>query len=97
MICSSVYYCWSFGMGTTKNDKHQLLTWICTNQTISWLRRNLNALGARTNHEQTWTHKTHHSSDLGEAITFPLIVDFVHGHKTSTQMSFCLGTPKWES
>jgi hypothetical protein len=35
--------------------------------------------------------------DLGEATTFPLIVYFVPGHMTSTQMAFCPGTPKWES
>jgi hypothetical protein len=46
---------------------------------------------------QTWTHKTHHDLDLGEATTFPLIIYFVPGHGTSTQMSFCLETPKWKS
>jgi len=49
------------------------------------------------NHGQTRTHKTHHGPNLGEAITFPLIVYFVPSHETSTQMSICLGTPKWES
>ncbi len=43
----------------------------------------------RTNHGQTRTHKTHHGPDLGEAITFPLIVFSVPGHRTCTQMSFC--------
>jgi hypothetical protein len=33
-------------------------------------------------------HKTHHSLDLGEATTFPLIVYSMPGHGTSTQMSF---------
>jgi hypothetical protein len=63
----------------------------------SWLMRSWNTFGARTSHEQTWTHKTHHGPDLGEAITFPLIVFFVPSHGVSTQMSFCLGTPKLES
>jgi hypothetical protein len=36
------------------------------------------------------THKIHHGSDLGEATTFPLIIYFMLGHGTSTQMSFCL-------
>jgi hypothetical protein len=53
-----------------------------------------NTFGAQTNHEQTRTHNTHHGLDLGEATTFPLIVYSVHGHRTSTQMSFCPGTPK---
>jgi hypothetical protein len=48
-----------------------------------------NTFGAGTSHGQTWTHKTHHGLDLGEDITFPLIVYFVLGHGTSTQMSFC--------
>jgi hypothetical protein len=43
------------------------------------------------------THKTHHSLDLREATTFPLIVYFVPGHGTNTQMSFCPKTPKLES
>ncbi len=29
--------CWSYGMGTRKNDKHQSLTRACTNQTSRWL------------------------------------------------------------
>jgi hypothetical protein len=67
------------------------------NQTTSWLVHNWSTFGAKTNHGQTQTHKTHHGPNLGEAITFPLIVYFVPSHGTSTQMSFCLGTPKWES
>jgi hypothetical protein len=46
---------------------------------------------------QTRTHKIHHGLDLGEATTFPLIVFYVLGHGTSTQMSFCPRTLKWES
>jgi hypothetical protein len=34
---------------------------------------------ARTNHGQTRVHKTHHGPDLGEAITFLLIVFFTNG------------------
>jgi len=59
--------------------------------------RSWNTFGARTNHGQIQIHKTHHGSDLGEATTFPLIIYFVPGHGTSTQMSFCqipkVGTP----
>jgi hypothetical protein len=49
-------------------------------------------------HEHTWTHKTHHGPDLGEAITFSLTIFFMTGHGGYTQMSFCLeileiGTP----
>jgi hypothetical protein len=49
---------------------------------------NWNIFGARTSHEQTWIHKTHHDLDLGEATTFSLIVYSVPGHTTNTQMSF---------
>jgi len=49
---------------------------------------------ARTNHGQTQTHKTHHSPDLGEATTFPLIVDSMPLHEAHIQMAFCFGTPK---
>jgi hypothetical protein len=47
-------------------------------------------------HGQIQIHKIHHNSELGEAITFPLIVYFVPGHMTSIQMAFCPGTPKWD-
>jgi hypothetical protein len=86
--------CWSLGMGTRKSDKHQLLTQTYTNQTTSWLVHILNIFDAWTNHGQTRTHRTHHNPNLGEATTFPLIVYFVPGHGTSTQMSFCLEIPK---
>jgi hypothetical protein len=57
----------------------------------------LSTFGARTSHEQTRTHKTHHGPNLGEATTFPLILHSVASHGTSIQMAFCPGTPKWES
>jgi hypothetical protein len=56
-----------------------------------------NTFGVRMSHRQIQTHKTHHSPNLEEATTFPLIVYSMPGHETNTQMSFCLGTPKWES
>jgi hypothetical protein len=68
---------------------NQLFTRPATNQTTSWLVHSWNTFGAQMNHEQTQTHKTHHSSDLGETTTFPLIVFSVLGHRASTQMSFC--------
>jgi hypothetical protein len=83
-------------MGTTHNDKHQLLTQTCTNQITSWLVCSFNVFGVRMRHGQTWIQRTHHGSYLGEATTFPLIVYFVLGHGTKPQMSFCLETPKWE-
>jgi hypothetical protein len=80
-------------MGTRKNDKHQLLTRTYTNKTTSCLVHNLSVFCARTNHEQTRSHKTHHGPDSGEATNFLLIVYYVPGHGTSTQMAFCRGTP----
>jgi len=50
--------------------------------------------GAWMSHGQTQTHKTHRSSDLGEATTFPFIVFFVPSHGAFNQMSFCPGIPK---
>jgi hypothetical protein len=52
-----------------------------------------NTFGVRMSHGQTRIHKTHHGLDLGEATTFLLIVYYVLGHRTSTQMSFCPGLP----
>ncbi len=72
----------------------QLFTWTCTNQTTSWLMHSWNTFGARMNHKQTRTHKIHHSLDLGETTTFPLIMLSMPGHGPYTQMSFCHGTPK---
>jgi hypothetical protein len=72
-----------------KSDKHQLLTQTCTTQTTSWLVHSLSLFGAWTSHEQTWTHKIHHSLDLGEVTTFPLIVYSMPDHGTNTKMSFC--------
>ncbi len=54
----------------------------------------LEHFGAWMIHRQTWTHKTHHGPNLQEATTFPLIIYYVPGHKTSIQMSFCHGSPK---
>ncbi len=48
-----------------------------------------NTFGAWTSHMQTQTHKIHHGPNLGEAITFPLIIFFVPDHGANTQMSFC--------
>jgi hypothetical protein len=84
---------WVLGRMTS----NQLLTWTCTNQTTSWLMHNWSIFYAWMSHGQTWTHKTHHSPNLGEATTFPFIVFSVPGHEANTQMSFCLGTLKLES
>jgi hypothetical protein len=53
--------------------------------------------GARTSHKQTQIHKTHHGPNLGEATTFRFIVYYVSLYEAHIQMTFCPGTPKWES
>jgi hypothetical protein len=89
--------CWSFGMGLGRMISNQSLTQSCTNQTTSWLVHGCNIFGVRTNHGQIQTNKSHHNPNLGEAITFPLIVYSMANHRTKIQMTFCPGTPKWES
>jgi hypothetical protein len=84
-------------MGIMKSDKHQLLTQTCTNQTTKWLMHSLSIFGVRKSHGQTQTHEIHHSPDLGEATTFPLILYSMPLHEAHIQMAFCLGIPKWES
>jgi hypothetical protein len=69
------------------------LTWNCTNQTTSWLVHSLGIFGARTNHGQTWTHKTHHGPDLGEATTFPIIVFSMPLHGATSKWHFVPGLP----
>ncbi len=64
-----------FRDGTRKSDKLLItLSQICIQPTTSWLVHIQEHVGARTSHGRLWIHKTHHSPDLGEAITFPYIV-----------------------
>jgi hypothetical protein len=65
-----------------------------TNQKTSWLVHSWSLFGAWMSFRKTWTHKTHHSLNLGEDTTFSFIVFFVLGHRAYTQMSFCPKTPK---
>jgi len=51
-------------------------------------------IGTPISHGHTWTHKTHHNSDLEEATTLPLIIFSMFGHGGYTQMSFCSEIPK---
>jgi hypothetical protein len=81
-------------MESRNSDKHQLLTQTCTNQTTSWLVHSLNTFGAKTNHGQIRTHKTHHGPDLAKVSTFPLIIYYVPLHEAHIQMTFCPKSPK---
>jgi hypothetical protein len=47
----------------------------------------------KPSHGQTRSHKTHHSLDLGEATTFPLIVFPTSLHGGHIEMAFCLRLP----
>jgi hypothetical protein len=61
--------------GNRMNDKRSIITWVCTNQTTSWLVHSLGIFGARTSHEQSRTHKTHkthHSQTWGKPPPSPL-------------------------
>jgi len=58
-----------------------------------WLVHNWSTFGARTSHGQTQTHKTHHSPNLGEATTFPLIVYFVPLHEATSKWLFVSRLP----
>jgi hypothetical protein len=84
-------------MGLGRMKSIQSLTWICTNQTTSWLMHNLSTFGARMNHGQPQTRKTQHSPDLGEATTFPFIVYSMPLDGSHIQMAFCPRIHKWES
>jgi hypothetical protein len=89
--------CWSFGMGLGIMISDQSLTRTYTNQTTSWLMHSWNTFGARTKHRQTRIHKTHHSPNLREATTFPLIIYFVPNHGISIQMAFSQNSQNWDS
>jgi len=75
-------------LGTKTSDKCVIIYINCINQTTSWLMHSWSIFSARMNHRDTQTHKTHHGLDLGEAITFPLIVFFVTHRRGYTQMVF---------
>jgi len=78
----------------THKDPQKKLLCVFWNQTLIHVTKYFDA---KMSHGQIRIHKTHHDPDLGEATTFPLIVDFVPFHKAHIQMTFCFGTPKWES
>jgi hypothetical protein len=87
-----------FWGGTKKSDKQIThSSKLAQNQQISWLAQSWNTFGARMNHMQPWTHKTHHSLDSGEATTFPHIVYSAPPRGSGIRMTFCFETPKWES
>jgi hypothetical protein len=81
---------WGLERLTSKSITHTDLHKLNIKLVNAWLEH----FGAQTNHRQTRTHKTHHSSDLREVTTFPLRVYYVVGDGTSTQMSFCPKIPK---
>ncbi len=80
---------WGLGRLTSRSLTHTNLHKLNNKLVVhSW-----NTFGERISHGQTWTHKTHHDSDLGEATTFPLIVFFMFGHGLAPKCHFVLGLP----
>jgi hypothetical protein len=89
--------CWSSGMGlgrTISNSIIHMYLYKINNKLVNVKSKHSWCMD---DHGQARTHKTHHDLDLGEAITFPLIVFSMLGHWANTQMLFCSRTPKWES
>ncbi len=74
--------------GTRKNWQASITHKDLHKTNTRWLVHSWNTFGAKMSHEQTRTHKSHHSSDLGEATTFPLIVYFAPLHGGHIQMVF---------
>jgi hypothetical protein len=70
---------WGLGRWTSKSIIHTNLHKPNDNFVSAW-----NPFGARMNH---------HSPNLREPATFPLIVFSMPGHGANTQMSFCPETP----
>ncbi len=89
--------CWSFEMGLRRMISTCSLTRIYKNQTTRWLVHSLNTFGAKTSHGQLKIHKIHHGLNLGEAITFPLIVFSAYSLQLSigatSKWHFALGLP----
>jgi hypothetical protein len=83
------------GWGLQRVTNRSIIYMNLHNQTISWLMHSWNIFGAQMNHGQTQTHKIHHSPNLRETNTFPLIVFFVPSHRACTQISFCPKLPSW--
>jgi hypothetical protein len=77
---------WGLGWMTSRSITHMGLH----KPNTSCLMHSWNTFGARTNHGQTQTHKTHHGLNSGEATTFPLIVFSMPSHRANTQV----GVPK---
>ncbi len=69
---------------------------LAQNQTTSWLMHSWSTFGAKMSHGQIRIHKTHithHGPNLGEAITFPLIVYL--SMRPTSKWHFVLGFPKF--
>jgi hypothetical protein len=78
-------------MGLGRMTSIQSLTWIFINQTTSCLVYDLGTFDVRKSHEQPRIHNTHHSSDLREATTFPLIIFFAPLHGAMSKWHFVTG------
>jgi len=81
---------WELGWVISKSIIHMNL-----HKSTSWLMHSWSTFDARMNHKHTRTHKTHHGSDLWEAITFPLIILFVINNiEATSKCHFISGLPQ---
>ncbi len=87
-------------MGPGRLTNVYSLTQTCTKPSNKLVSALLKHFWCQDEPRATRTHKTHHDLNLGETITFPLIVYFVAAHRAHIQMFFLSRdsqTPKWES
>ncbi len=90
--------CCNSRIGTRMNNKQ-----INYSHRLARTKQPIDSCVAWTSLVHEWTTCKHELTRLTTTQTWgkpppsPLILYYVHGHETNTQMSFCPGTPKWES
>ncbi len=90
--------CWSSEMGLGRIDKF-IHSHGPAHNPYKVVSAQLEHLWCQDEPQATWTHKTHHGPDLGEATTFPFIVYSAALHGAHIQMAFLsrdsrVGVPK---
>ncbi len=85
--------CWRSEMGLRRLTSNSITHTNLHKPNNKLVSEQLEHFGAWMNHEQPRTYNTHHSPNFGEATTFLLLIYFVPGHGTNTQMSFCPENP----
>ncbi len=85
--------CQSSKMGLRIMTSNHSLTRTCTKPNNKLINAQLEHFGARTSNKQTWTHKTYHGPDLGEAPPSPLQVTLCLATGPSPKCHFVLRLP----